>query len=115
MENWLPALLTVLSLSQIKAKPLESILPQDSEELQFQVQDCSGLTGDKLNIQSFNGGTAQALTIFGQIIIVTQLPPKLVVLLCCSLDQFATFPLFPLLSNFLPDKEYQRLAVRSST
>ena len=57
MENWLPALLIVLSLSQIKAKPLESILPQDSEEIQFQVQDCSGITGDKLNIQSFNGGT----------------------------------------------------------
>ena len=56
MRNWLPALLTLASLSPIKAKPVESIVHQDSEEVQFQVQDCSGLTGDKLNIQSFNGG-----------------------------------------------------------
>ena len=44
-------------MPQIKVKPLVGLLPKENEEIQFQVQDCAGMTGDKLNVQSFNGGT----------------------------------------------------------
>ena len=52
------ALLLVIYLpTKSKTKTLITpTAPEDTEDIVFQVSDCSGVTGDKLNIMSYSGG-----------------------------------------------------------
>ena len=57
IQQWVSIIILITGLPLINVKPVPGTQSPEEEEFLFQVNDCAGMTGNKLNIQTFNGGT----------------------------------------------------------
>ena len=57
IKQWLSVIILITGLPMINLKPIPDTQSTEQEEFLFQVNDCAGMTGKNLNIQTYNGGT----------------------------------------------------------